>query len=67
MRDEWVDRMVESTRLGVVKSNPELIVNGLRELLGILEAMKLVWFFLGSNMNTLLTLHRMLRTIKSET
>lgn len=41
MRDEWVDRMVESTKLGVAEDKPEYIVSGLRELLGILEAMKL--------------------------
>lgn len=41
MRDEWVDKMVEWTRLGVETNKPEYIVNGLRELLGILEAMKL--------------------------
>lgn len=38
MRDGWVDKMVESTRIGV---GSESIVRGLRELLGILEAMKL--------------------------
>ncbi|OCK85330.1 Tcp11-domain-containing protein [Lepidopterella palustris CBS 459.81] len=41
MRDEWVDKMVESTRIGVEESSSESIVRGLRELLGILEAMKL--------------------------
>jgi hypothetical protein len=42
MRDELVDRMVQQTRLGVAKNSSEQIVKGLRELLGILEAMKLV-------------------------
>ncbi|KAI8934051.1 hypothetical protein NX059_008817 [Plenodomus lindquistii] len=41
MRDEWVDDMVEHTRAGVMTNNPEMIIQGLRELLGILEAMKL--------------------------
>ncbi|KAF2848042.1 Tcp11-domain-containing protein [Plenodomus tracheiphilus IPT5] len=41
MRDEWVDDMVQHTREGVVRNDPEMIVQGLRELLGILEAMKL--------------------------
>ncbi|KAF2002735.1 Tcp11-domain-containing protein [Amniculicola lignicola CBS 123094] len=41
MRDEWVDKMVEWTKSGVSKNSSELIVSGLRELLGILEAMKL--------------------------
>jgi hypothetical protein len=41
MRDEWVDKMVEWTKDGVSKGSSESIVNGLRELLGILEAMKL--------------------------
>ena len=44
MRDGWVDKMVESTRIGVEDSSSESIVRGLRELLGILEAMKLVSF-----------------------
>jgi hypothetical protein len=42
MRDDWVDKMVISTRDGVAKNSPADIVKGLRELLGILEAMKLV-------------------------
>jgi hypothetical protein len=41
MRDEWVDKMVGWTKDGVSKGSSESIVNGLRELLGILEAMKL--------------------------
>ena len=44
MRDGWVDKMVESTRIGVEDSSSESVVRGLRELLGILEAMKLVSF-----------------------
>ena len=42
MRDSWVNKMMESTRIGVEDSSLELVVRGLRELLGILEAMKLV-------------------------
>lgn len=41
MRDEWVDDMVKHTREGVTRNDPAMIVQGLRELLGILEAMKL--------------------------
>ncbi|KAF2184381.1 hypothetical protein K469DRAFT_580136 [Zopfia rhizophila CBS 207.26] len=41
MRDDWVDKMVEWTRSGVSENSSESIVKGLRELLGILEAMKL--------------------------
>ncbi|KAF2490698.1 Tcp11-domain-containing protein [Lophium mytilinum] len=41
MRDEWVDKMVESTRIGAHTPSWSSIVKGLRELLGILEAMKL--------------------------
>lgn len=41
MRDAWVDAMVESVRSGVSEHCPEKLVEGLRELLGILEAMKL--------------------------
>lgn len=41
MRDDWVDKMVNWTRSGVAEGKSESIVNGLRELLGILEAMKL--------------------------
>jgi hypothetical protein len=44
MRDGWVNRMVESTRIGVEDSSLESVVRGLRELLGILEAIKLVSF-----------------------
>lgn len=42
VRDEWVDKMVEQIDLGTRGGNPRALVNGLRELLGILEAMKLV-------------------------
>ncbi len=42
MRDQWVDKMVSYTRVGVTKNRPESIVKGLCELLGILESMKLV-------------------------
>ncbi|KAF2809335.1 T-complex 11 [Mytilinidion resinicola] len=41
MRDEWVDKMVDSTRVGAQTPSWSSIVKGLRELLGILEAMKL--------------------------
>lgn len=42
MRDEWVDKMVSYTRVGVTQNKSESIVKGLCELLGILESMKLV-------------------------
>ena len=42
MRDGWVDKMVNLTREGVAKGSSKDIVDGLRELLGILETMKLV-------------------------
>lgn len=42
MRDEWVDDMVRFTREGVTENDPSKIVRGLKQLLGILEAMKLV-------------------------
>ncbi|KAF2117748.1 T-complex 11 [Lophiotrema nucula] len=41
MRDNMVEEMVGSIRLGVFKNDPHQIVRGLRKLLGILEAMKL--------------------------
>ncbi|KAF2872544.1 T-complex protein 11-domain-containing protein [Massariosphaeria phaeospora] len=41
MRDEMVDNMVDLTRLGVADNKAETIVEGLKALLGILEAMKL--------------------------
>jgi hypothetical protein len=42
MRDVYVDKMVKMTSTGVATNNTSLIISGLRELLGILEAMKLV-------------------------
>lgn len=42
MRDSWVDKMVASIREGVSEGSLEDIVHGLRELLAILETMKLV-------------------------
>ncbi|KAJ4365088.1 Protein SOSEKI 1 [Neocucurbitaria cava] len=41
MRDDLVDNMVTSTKAGVSQNDVTLIVRGLSELLGILEAMKL--------------------------
>ncbi|KAF2759460.1 hypothetical protein EJ05DRAFT_298776 [Pseudovirgaria hyperparasitica] len=41
MRDVWVDKMVQQTKKGVEEGSAKCIVDGLRELLGILEAMKL--------------------------
>ncbi|KAK8244017.1 T-complex protein 11-domain-containing protein [Phyllosticta capitalensis] len=41
VRDEWVDKMVEQIDLGSRVGSGRSLVNGLRELLGILEAMKL--------------------------
>jgi hypothetical protein len=42
MRDDSVDKMVESIRTGVAGNDHRSIVQGLCELLGILETMKLV-------------------------
>lgn len=42
MRDEWIDQMVTKTQQGVQEGSQQRIVGGLKELLGILEAMKLV-------------------------
>lgn len=42
MRDEWVDRMVNQFTRGDREGNFTLIVGGMKSLLGILEAMKLV-------------------------
>ncbi|KAL0263255.1 Protein SOSEKI 1 [Diplodia seriata] len=41
VRDEWVDKMVDQIDLGTRGGSGRSLVNGLRELLGILEAMKL--------------------------
>lgn len=48
MRDGLVDKMVQTTTVGVATNNTAHIVSGLKELLGILEAMKLVCFFLSA-------------------
>lgn len=42
MRDEWADSMVEQIEKGSQSQDPREIVNGLRTLFSILEAMKLV-------------------------
>lgn len=42
MRDDWIDQMVSQTRKGVEEGCQKRIVMGLRQTLGILEAMKLV-------------------------
>ncbi|GAB7342098.1 hypothetical protein MBLNU457_g0374t1 [Dothideomycetes sp. NU457] len=41
MRDEWIDQMVVATQKGVDEGCQKRIVLGLRQLFGILEAMKL--------------------------
>lgn len=41
MRDDWIDQMVAQTKRGVNEECQKRIVIGLRQLLGILEAMKL--------------------------
>jgi len=41
MRDPWVDKMVEQTTKAAETFDAHLIVTGLREIFGILEAMKL--------------------------
>lgn len=42
MRDDLVDGMVRSIKIGVAENCSSKIVGGLRQVLGILEAMKLV-------------------------
>jgi len=42
MRDEWLEKMVEQIALGVSTASARHMVTGLKELFGILEAMKLV-------------------------
>jgi hypothetical protein len=42
IRDRWVDRMVEKIEEGAETSSTAALVEGLRQLFGILEAMKLV-------------------------
>ncbi|KAJ6257144.1 hypothetical protein Dda_8030 [Drechslerella dactyloides] len=41
MRDTWVDDMVGKIKDGVARDSPRLLVEGLRSVFGILEAMKL--------------------------
>ncbi|KAI9663430.1 MAG: hypothetical protein M1829_006068 [Trizodia sp. TS-e1964] len=41
MRDDWVDQMVAQVQIGTEQANINELVNGLKELFGILEAMKL--------------------------
>lgn len=41
MRDAWVDQMVSKVEQGVASQSPQLIVEGLRMIFAILEAMKL--------------------------
>ncbi|KAF3936635.1 hypothetical protein ABW19_dt0202458 [Dactylella cylindrospora] len=41
MRDAWVDDMVSKIKDGVASESPRLLVDGLRSVFGILEAMKL--------------------------
>ncbi|EWC45825.1 hypothetical protein DRE_04832 [Drechslerella stenobrocha 248] len=41
MRDSWVDDMVSKIKDGVTRDSPRLLVEGLRSVFGILEAMKL--------------------------
>jgi hypothetical protein len=43
MRDEWVDDMAKLLTIGHHSGDVETIVRGLQSLLGVLEAMKLVW------------------------
>ncbi len=69
MRDVMVDSMVDSMRRGIKKQighRSELIVHGLRELLGILEAMKLVSAFLIHTL-AMADFQRTSQTIKSAT
>lgn len=42
MRDDWIDQMISQTRKGVEEGCQKRVVMGLRQTLGILEAMKLV-------------------------
>jgi hypothetical protein len=45
MRDTWVDGMVDEISTGDRDKNVAMLVLGMRNLLGVLEAMKLVRFF----------------------
>jgi hypothetical protein len=65
MRDVLVDEMVTCTRQGEADRNLEQIVEGLRKLFGILEAMKLVSCLQGSHQDMELTKRRTSRTTKS--
>jgi hypothetical protein len=63
MRDHLVDQMVESTKAGVAGNSSATIIEGLRKLLGVLEAMKLVsqlWLQISGR----LTCARILPTIR---
>src|SRR3954468_10101746 len=42
MRDEWVDRMVAQISRGNQQGDVGLLVQGIKDLLSVLEAMKLV-------------------------
>lgn len=42
MRDEWVDRMVDQIRKGNREGDVGMLVQGIKDLLSVLEAMKLV-------------------------
>jgi hypothetical protein len=44
MRDDWVDEMVTQIRKGDREGDVALLVLGMQNLLGVLEAMKLVSF-----------------------
>lgn len=65
MRDVLVDEMVTCTRQGEADRNLEQIVEGLRKLFGILEAMKLVSCPAGSHQDMKLTKRRTSRITKS--
>ena len=47
MRDQWADQMVEEITMGCVSQDMYRVVQGLRTLFGILEAMKLVSEMIG--------------------
>lgn len=59
MRDDWVDEMVYQLSTGERESNVALLVEGMRTLLGVLEAMKLVGDIDYANYNVTNFIYRM--------
>lgn len=64
MRDGLIDKMVSCIDKGVQDESAEMLVEGIVQLFGAMEAMKLVCKPNGEGWNYLLTAHRTLRTTK---